>query len=201
MTWEENKNAIRELWPNATIEPALAQLFVDRLSGLDQSVLAEAVREARIQSRYPTPELREILDAYHKVKRLSGDAWKPRDRERPLPPSPDVAPEVEQKTVRDIRYLLSNVQHTVEAVEALIERILDAMDKNLIGPAMTQRQLVPLQVLKLRLLGRAVHPAALPDAVRIWPELDTCPPEATEGHSGADCDTAGVIRHLEQMAS
>ena len=201
MTWEENKNAIRELWPNATIEPALAQLFVDRLAGLDQSVLAEAVREARIQSRYPTPELREILDAYHKSKRLSGETWKPKQRERPLPPSPDVDPKVEQKTVGDIRYLLANVEHTVEVVEALIERILDAMDKNLISPAMTQRQLVPLQVLKLKLMGRVVHPAALPDAVRIWPELATCPSEATEGPLEGELKSAGVIRPLERMAS
>lgn len=201
MTWGENKNAIRELWPNATIEPALAQLFVDRLSGLDQSILAEAIREARIQSRYPTPELREILDAYHKSKRLSGDAWKPKDREKPLPPSPNVDPEVERKTVSDIRYLLTNVARDLESIDQLIQRILNAMDKNLISPAMTHRQLVPLEVLKRKLLGRVVHPSALPEALRIWPDLEECPSEATEGPSEGEWDAAGVIRPLERMAS
>lgn len=201
MTWDENRKAIRELWPNATIEPALANLFIDRLSGLDQTILAEALREARIQSRYPTPELREILEAYHRCKRFSGDAWMPRQRERPLPPSPNVDPAMEKKTVSDIRYLLANVEHTVEAVDELIERILDAMDKNLIGAAMTKRQLVPLQVLKRKLMGRAVHPSAEPEAVKLWPEFETCPPGATEGPSGADCDTSGVVRPLGRMAS
>jgi len=201
VTWEQNKTAIRELWPNATIEPALASLFAERLSHLDQAILAEAIREARIQSRFPTPEIRDILDAYHKAQRMSPQAWRPQQCEKPLPPSPDVDPEVEQKTVRDIRYLLDNVKWEQAEIEHLIERILNAMDKNLISPAMTQRQLVPLQVLKHRLRGEAVHPDALAIALRIWPSLEDASQEATEGPRRDDQPVAGVVRPLEQMAS
>lgn len=201
VTWEQNKTAIRELWPNATIEPALASLFAERLSHLDQAILAEAIREARIQSRFPTPEIRDILDAYHKAQRMSPQAWQPRHYEKPLPPSLDVDPEVERKTVRDIRYLLDNVKWEEAEIDRLIERILNAMDKGLIGPAMTHRQLVPLQVLKRRLRDDKVHPDALAVALKIWPHLEDVPPGATEAPKSAEQVEPGVDRPLERMAS
>jgi len=60
-------------------------LFADKLQHLDQAVLAKAIREARVAAKYPTPEIREILEAYHKAKRLDSSGWQPRAYDPPLP--------------------------------------------------------------------------------------------------------------------
>ena len=149
MTYDDNKELIRGLWPTAAIEPAMADLFAERLSHLNQDVLAEAIKEARIASRFHTPELGEILNCYHKSKRLTSESWKPAKREAPAEPTPGVDPDEEARTLREIRILTAEVEHTVEAVEALIERILDAMQANRIGTIMAHRQLIPLSLIHI----------------------------------------------------
>lgn len=180
MTWTENLALLNDLWPNADIRPALNDLFAERLSGLNQDVLAESIKEARISSRFHTPELGEILNCYHKSKRLSSESWVPkRPRHKPTP-TPGVDPDEEEQTIRDIQLLRQAVEHTVEAVEELIERILDAMIANRIGSVETCRQLIPLQALRFTLMGRPVKDDALEEAQRIWPGLKAYrPPEAT----------------------
>jgi hypothetical protein len=196
VTWDENKELIRGLWPNAAIEPALAELFAERLSGLDQGVLREAVKDARVASRFHTPELGEILGCYHKSKRLSSRSWQPPAREKPPTPTPGVDPEEERRTVEDIRILRSEVEHTVEAVEELIERILDAMIANRIGSVMTHRMLIPLQALRFHLMGKVVKPAAMAEAEKVWPGITS--PEATEEPLPGDHLLTGVMgREIE----
>lgn len=171
-SWETNKAAIRELWPNATIPQALAELFADKLQHLDQGVLAKAIREARVAAKYPTPEIREILEAYHKAKRLDSSGWQPRAYEPPLPLSPGVDPETEHRTAKEIDILLQDVDRSTTGVEDLIRRILDAMDANQIGPPAAHRKLVPLQVMRMLLRGKTVHPVGLERATKVWPDID-----------------------------
>jgi hypothetical protein len=186
VTWDENRALIKGLWPNATIEPALASLFKERLSGLDQIVLAEAIKEAKVASKWPTPELGDILAAYAKARRFQPDEWKPQLRVNPIPPSPGVDPAEEQKTIRDIEVLRSTVEHTVEAVERLIEQILDAMCADRISSVATCRMLFPLQALRFTLLGKQALPAAMEEAQRIWPWLEPATPEALAAPATAD---------------
>ena len=171
-SWETNKTAIRELWPNATIPQALAELFADKLEHLDQAVLAKAIREARVASKYPTPEIREILDAYQRAKRLDSSAWQPRAFEPPLPLSPGVDPETEHRTAKEIDILLQTIDRSTTAVEDLIRRILDAMDADQIGPPAAHRKLVPLQVMRMMLMGKQVHPIAIERAAKVWPDIE-----------------------------
>jgi len=196
VTYEDNKDLIRGLWPTAAIEPAMADLFAERLSCLNQDVLREAIKEARISSRFHTPELGEILNCYHKSKRLSSDSWVPkRPRHKPTP-TPGVDPDEEEQTIRDIQLLQQAVEHTVEAVEELIERILDAMIANRIGSVETCRQLIPLQALRFTLMGRPVKDDALEEAQRIWPGLRAHrPPEATADDMPGewDLDVSSVL--------
>lgn len=183
MSWDENLSLLNDLWPNADIRPALNDLFAERLSGLNQEVLAAAIKEARIASRFHTPELGEILNCYHKQKRMSAESWTPTRREPAPQPTPGVDPDEEAKTLRDIRILQRDCEHTVEAVEQLIEDILDAMMANRIGTILAHRQLVPLQALRRTLLGKQVKPDVLAEAIRIWPDM-LC--EATGGPQAAD---------------
>jgi hypothetical protein len=186
MNWDANKTLINDLWPKADITDAMNDLFAERLSGLDQTALAAAIKEARIGSKWPTPELGEILAAYHKERRIQPEEWKPKTRVNPIPPSPGVDPAEEQKTIRDIEVLRSTVEHTVEAVERLIEKILDAMCADRISSVATVRALVPLQALKLTLLGKQALPAAMEEAQRIWPWLAPATPEALAAPVTAD---------------
>jgi len=171
VTYDDNKDLIRGLWPTAAIEPAMADLFAERLSRLNQDVLCEAIKEARISSRFHTPELGEILNCYHKQKRMSADSWQPPRREPAPQPTPGVDPTEEAKTLRDIRILMQDCEHTVEAVEQLIEDILDAMIANRIGTILAHRQLVHLQALRRTLLGQHVKQDVLEEARRIWPDM------------------------------
>ena len=187
MSWNENLALLNDLWPNADIRPALNDLFAERLSGLDQDVLSESIKAARIDSRFHTPELGEILQHYHKAKRMSVSSWQPPERVRRAEPTPGVDQAEEAKTLRDIRILMRDCEHTVEAVEQLIEDILDAMVANRIGTVLAHRQLVPLQALRFTLLGRRIKPEALDEARRIWPDM---PREATGGPQEAEEDEA-----------
>jgi hypothetical protein len=196
MTWSENMALVNDLWPNADIRPALNDLFVERLSGLDQNALSDAIKSARIDSRFHTPELGDILHHYNRSRRLHSAAWESKPREKPPAPTPGVDPEEERRTVEDIRILRSEVEHTVEAVEELIERILDAMIANRIGSVMTHRMLIPLQALRFHLMGKVVKPAAMAEAEKVWPGITS--PEATEEPLPGDHLLTGVMgREIE----
>lgn len=99
ITYEDNRRLMKGLWPNATIPQALADLFSERLEKLDQEILADAVKHARIESQYPTPELRDILASYERQRRL-------RQVSSPVvsrPKEPRIRlPEVDQQTQRRV---------------------------------------------------------------------------------------------------
>lgn len=90
-------------------------------------------------------------------------------------------PDRESRTARECDMLIADVEWSVDAVEALIERILDAMDADQISPKMVKAKLEPLQVLRRKLLGMACHPSAIRRAAAVWPKLDRdLPSEETD---------------------
>lgn len=87
----------------------------------------------------------------------------------------------ESRTARECDILIADVEWSVDAVESLIERILDAMDADQISAKTTKAKLEPLQVLRRKLLGMTCHPSAIRRAAAVWPELDRdLPPEETD---------------------
>lgn len=84
----------------------------------------------------------------------------------------------ESRTARECDILIADVEWSVDAVESLIERILDAMDADQISSKTAKAKLEPLQVLRRKLLGMACHPSAIRRAAAVWPKLDRdLPPE------------------------
>lgn len=68
--------------------------------------------------------------------------------------------------------MLQDVDRSTTGVEDLIRRILDAMDANQIGPPAAHRKLVPLQVMRMLLRGKTVHPVGLERATKVWPDIE-----------------------------
>jgi hypothetical protein len=194
-TWADSRALIQGLWPNAAMTKELAGLFEDRLSNLDHSLLATAIGNHRIESKFPSPDIGEILSAYHKAKRLDSSAWKSRERDPPLPPSPEVDVAVESRTAKQIDVLSQEVNRSIEDVEDLIERVLDAMDENQIGPPTANRKLVPLQVLRMRLEGKTVHPSALTKAESVWPDIEKVKPDAEGLRAARERRAAAAIEN------
>jgi len=105
-------------------------------------------------------------------------------------------PAVEQRTASECDILIADVEWSVDAVEELISRILDAMDADQISPKVVKAKLEPLQVLRRKLLGLACHPSAIRRAAAVWPaisrdlppeeEIDDQPAIANDGSSAAD---------------
>lgn len=101
----------------------------------------------------------------------------------------------ESRTARECDILIADVEWSVDAVEALIERILDAMDANQIGPKMVKTKLEPLQVLRRKLLGMTCHPSAIQRAAAIWPKIgiDLPPEEKTDEPETVAADAEAEI--------
>jgi hypothetical protein len=110
-TYDDNRSLIRGLWPKAEISKELADLFSERLQPLDQDLLSDALKLARIESRYPTPDLGEILESYSKQRRLSHVATKSYSAAPPPKQKmPDVDKEAERKIVQEARSLIKSSQ-------------------------------------------------------------------------------------------
>lgn len=131
MTYDENRELIRGLWPHATIPQAMADLFRERLEHLDQDALAGAIKSARVESKFPTPELRDILDAYNRARRLEAIS-KPKPVDHgPKISLPKVDPEVERKVVAEARSVIR--ESRPEAEESIKRAIWRRWEANDIG--------------------------------------------------------------------
>ena len=69
-TWDENKTAINELWPVAQFTNEEKRLWTDDLSGLDQVMLYDAIRNAKRNHDAVYPQLKWILDAYRELNSM-----------------------------------------------------------------------------------------------------------------------------------
>ena len=63
-TWDENKAAINQLWPQCQWTDEERRLWKDDLSGLDQAVLYDAVRNVKRTRDTLYPQLKWVLEEY-----------------------------------------------------------------------------------------------------------------------------------------
>ena len=70
-TWDDNKTAINQLWPMAQFTDEEKRLWTDDLSGLDQIVLYDAIRNAKRNHDSLYPQLKWIRDEYRTLSRIA----------------------------------------------------------------------------------------------------------------------------------
>jgi len=69
-TWDENKQAINQLWPMAQFTDEERRLWHDDLSGLNQDVLYDAIRNVKRNNESLYPQLKWLRDEYRHLNRL-----------------------------------------------------------------------------------------------------------------------------------
>lgn len=68
-TWEDNKTAINQLWPQCQWTDEERCLWKDDLSGLDQAVLYDAVRNVKRTKDTLYPQLKWVLEEHRELMR------------------------------------------------------------------------------------------------------------------------------------
>lgn len=66
-TWEDNRSAINQLWPQCQWSEEERRLLKDDLSGLDQDVLYDALRNVKRSRDSLYPQLPWMLQAYREL--------------------------------------------------------------------------------------------------------------------------------------
>lgn len=69
-TWDENRQSINGLWPMAQFTEEERRLWHDDLSGLDQNVLYDAIRNVKRNHESLYPQLKWVRDEYSSLDRL-----------------------------------------------------------------------------------------------------------------------------------
>lgn len=148
--YDDNRRLMAEMWPRATLSDAMRMMFRDRLSRLKQDILADAIREARVNhpgSR--EPELKWILKHYHDFARNRVDAARPisQDEDTSVDDEREIA-EFDRRVIHDLS--LMSDDELRESIECMrndpASRVMAAMAGRLTGPpetwTRTQRGLV-----------------------------------------------------------
>ncbi len=81
-TWDENRNAMNQLWPSHIWSDEELKLVREDLSPLDQPTLYDAIRNAKRKHDTPFVHLKWLLDEYRELsssKRHALKASKPKD--------------------------------------------------------------------------------------------------------------------------
>lgn len=81
-TWDENRNAINQLWPLMTFTDEEKRLWHDDLSGLDQSVLYDAIRNVKRNNDTNYPQLKWVRDEFRLLDRLRKIEQRPKQEPR-----------------------------------------------------------------------------------------------------------------------
>lgn len=79
-TWEENKQAINQLWPRAEFTNEERKLWNDDLGSLDQSVLYDAIRNVKRNTDTLYPHIKWFREEYrglHRVRKFSEERATP----------------------------------------------------------------------------------------------------------------------------
>jgi hypothetical protein len=66
-TWDENRQTINQLWPVAQFTAEDVRLWHDDLSGLDQDMLYDAIRNVKRTHDSVYPQLKWMLDEYRSL--------------------------------------------------------------------------------------------------------------------------------------
>lgn len=76
-TWDENRNAINQLWPMAKLTDEERRIWHEDLAGLDQVTLYDAVREVKRTRDTLYPQLKWVLDSYRELSAARRKALRP----------------------------------------------------------------------------------------------------------------------------
>jgi hypothetical protein len=68
-TWDENRTAINQLWPQCQWTDEERRLWKDDLSSLDQAVLYDALRNVKRTKETLYPQLKWVLDEHRDLMR------------------------------------------------------------------------------------------------------------------------------------
>lgn len=82
-TWEENRSAINQLWPMVKFTDEEKRLWHDDLSGLDQEVLYDAIRNVKRGHDTLYPQLKWMLESYRDLFSSKSQALRPRAAKEP----------------------------------------------------------------------------------------------------------------------
>lgn len=69
-TWDENRRAINELWPLLQFTGEEKRLWTDDLSGLDQDLLYDAIRNVKRNNESNYPQIKWVRDEYRSLDRV-----------------------------------------------------------------------------------------------------------------------------------
>jgi len=81
-TWDDNRKAINQLWPAMTYTEEESRLWREDLSGLDQSLLYDAIRNAKRRHDSVVPHLKWMLDGYRELDAARRSALKSGQKKR-----------------------------------------------------------------------------------------------------------------------
>lgn len=126
-TYEDNVEAINQLWQSFTPTHELRQLFRERLSKLDQAALYEAIKQAKVENEGPWPAIKWFITAYADVQRKRRESMpKAREKyERSI--FPEIDTEDEKRLVKEFQAAIEGC--TDDGFHQLDEMILDKMSK------------------------------------------------------------------------
>lgn len=122
-SWDENRAAVNQLWPMMTWTDEERRLWHDDLSGLDQDVLYDALRNVKRTRDSNYPHLAWVLDSYRDMetqrKRLASVAAKATPSEPKL--KLEIADDEDHRLREDFIYAIEHAQpHEFHDIEAMV---------------------------------------------------------------------------------
>lgn len=130
-TYDDNVEVINELWQSFTPTHELRQLFRERLQKLEQDVLYEAIKQAKVDNEGPWPAIKWFTAAYNEIKRkqIQSAPHKPSQYIRHIIPDVDVAEE--NRLVSEFCAAIEGC--TDEGFTSMRDMILDKYDAHLLS--------------------------------------------------------------------
>jgi hypothetical protein len=125
-TWDDNRTAINQLWPQCQWTEEERRLWKEDLSNLDQAVLYDALRNVKRTRDTLYPQLKWILDEYHQLswaRRRAAKQKTPTEKKLNI----TIDSEEDRRLHEDLVALIDMSEPAdFDAVE---ERILDSLPK------------------------------------------------------------------------
>lgn len=130
-TYEDNVEVINQLWQSFTPTHELRQLFRERLHRLDQDILYEAIKQAKVENDGPWPSIKWFTSAFSDIqkKQLQSAPYKPSRYVRNV--IPDVDAESEKVLIAEFCAAIEGC--TDEGFYEMEKLILDKYDASLLS--------------------------------------------------------------------
>jgi hypothetical protein len=149
-TWDENKTAINQLWPQCQWTDEERRLWKDDLSGLDQDVLYGTLRNVKRSRDTLYPQLKWILDEYRDLSWSRKRAARQTAKPEPKVDLSGINDEEDKRLSQDFVALIDMSERS--QFEDIEKRVLDKL------PQMHSKSAVRvLTYARERLLGEAVR--------------------------------------------